>query len=30
LTQARAEGKKAGIKKAQLKSAIAKVRRRSK
>ena len=30
LSQARAEGKKAGIKKAQLKSAIAKVRRRSK
>ena len=30
LSQARAEGKKAGIKKAQLKSAIAKIRRRSK
>jgi AbrB family looped-hinge helix DNA binding protein len=30
LSQARAEGKKAGIKKAQVKSAIAKVRRGSK
>jgi AbrB family looped-hinge helix DNA binding protein len=30
LSQARGEGKKAGIKKAQLKSAIAKVRRKSK